>query len=139
GWGKTAAVILFFGFNLTFFPQFIVGFEGMDRRYATYAPEFQVLNILSTAGASILAIGYALPFFYLLWSLKGGAIAGPNPWRATGLEWQTPSPPPTFNFDRTPVVTHGPYMYSPEHDELVDAQADAERARLEAELTRAQI
>jgi cytochrome c oxidase subunit 1 len=139
GWGKTAAIILFLGFNLTFFPQFILGYAGMPRRYATYAPEFQVLNIFSTAGASILAIGYALPFFYLLWSLKNGAIAGPNPWKATGLEWQTPSPPPTFNFDQTPIVVAPPYAYSPEADELEDARGNVEQARLEYERTRAKI
>src|SRR5262249_44095244 len=82
-WGRTAAIILFAGFNLTFFPQFILGFEGMTRRYATYAPEYQVLNVLSTAGASILGLGYLLPFFYLFWSLKNGPIARPNPWKAT--------------------------------------------------------
>jgi len=138
-WGRTAAIVLFVGFNLTFFPQFIVGFEGMTRRYATYAPEFQVLNVLSTAGSSIMGLGYLLPFVYLAWSLKSGPIAGPNPWRATGLEWQTPSPPPTFNFERTPIVTHGPYAYSPEADELLDAERDLERARLELALTQEQI
>lgn len=117
GWGRTAAIILFLGFNLTFFPQFILGLNGMPRRYAMYMPEYQVLNILSTAGSTILAVGYLLPFFYLFWSLKYGALAGPNPWNATGLEWQTPSPPPTLNFDRTPIVTIGPYAYSPEDDE----------------------
>ena len=139
GWGKTAAIILFLGFNLTFFPQFILGYAGMPRRYANYAPEFQVLNVFSTAGASILAVGYALPFFYLLWSLKRGEIAGPNPWRATGLEWQTPSPPPTFNFDRTPIVTTDPYAYSPEADELLDARGHIDRARLEYERVKANI
>jgi cytochrome c oxidase subunit I len=138
-WGKTAAIILFVGFNLTFFPQFILGMEGMPRRYATYAPEYQVLHVLSTAGASIMAIGFILPFFYLLYSLKNGPIAGPNPFRATGLEWQSSSPPPTFNFAYTPIVTHGPYAYSPEADELDDARLDLERARLELELTQARI
>jgi cytochrome c oxidase subunit I len=138
-WGRTAAIVLFVGFNLTFFPQFILGFEGMPRRYATYAPEFQVLNVMSTAGASIMGLGYLLPFFYLLWSLKNGPIAGPNPWNATGLEWQTPSPPTTFNFDRTPVVTRGPYAYSPEADELAAAEEQALKARLDAELARAEI
>ncbi|MBW3621812.1 MAG: cytochrome c oxidase subunit I [Armatimonadetes bacterium] len=134
--GKTSAIIIFLGFNLTFFPQFIVGYQGMPRRYATYAPEFQVLNVLSSAGASILAVGFMLPFFYLLWSLKNGKIAGPNPFNATGLEWQTPSPPPTLNFDRTPVVTIGPYAYNPEADELADALEDVERAREDYEQTR---
>jgi cytochrome c oxidase subunit 1 len=111
----------------------------MPRRYGTYAPEYQVLHVLSTAGASIMSLGFILPFFDLIWALKNGPVAGPNPFRATGLEWQTTSPPPTFNFDRTPIVTTGPYAYSPEADELDDAQADLERARLEVELTRARI
>jgi len=139
GWGKTAAIILFVGFNLTFFPQFILGYEGMPRRYATYDPEYQFLNVMSSAGSTVMALGYLLPFFYLLWSLKDGAIAGPNPFRATGLEWQTQSPPTTFNFDRIPIVKTGPYAYSPEADELADAEADLRRAHLELELTRAQI
>jgi cytochrome c oxidase subunit 1 len=139
GWGKTAAVILFIGFNLTFFPQFMAGFNGMPRRYHAYSPEFQVLNVLSTAGASIMAVGYILPLFYLLWSLKNGPIAGSNPWRATGLEWQTPSPPPTFNFDKTPVVTIGPYAYNPEADEVADAEADALRAQAELRLAEGEV
>jgi cytochrome c oxidase subunit 1 len=111
GWGRASAIIIFVGFNLTFFPQFIVGYVGMPRRYYEYAPEFQVLNVLSTAGASILAVGYILPLLYLLWSLRGGPPAGDNPWGATGLEWQTSSPPPSHNFPATPVVTHPPYQY----------------------------
>ncbi len=73
----------------------------MPRRYHTYPPEFQVFNVMSTAGATILGVGYVLPFIYFLWSLKFGKVAGPNPWRAKGLEWEnTTSPPPTENFDR---------------------------------------
>jgi cytochrome c oxidase subunit 1 len=110
-WGKIAAVTLFLGFNLTFFPQFILGFMGMPRRYHVYPPEFQFLNVMSSAGATVLGLGYLLPILYLTWSLFFGKAAGPNPWRATGLEWQTPSPPPTFNFDKTPVVTEEAYAY----------------------------
>ena len=112
-WGRLAAVIVFIGFNLTFFPQFILGYLGMPRRYWDYShmPEWQALNVLSTAGASILAIGYLLPLVYLFWSLRYGKDAGDNPWRATGLEWKTSSPPPTFNFDETPVVTWEAYEY----------------------------
>src|SRR5207247_5099049 len=84
GWGRISALIIFVGFILTFLPQFVLGYQGMLRRYHAYAPEFQVLNVLSTAGASILAVGYLLPLGYLLWSLKYGAKAGPNPWQATG-------------------------------------------------------
>src|SRR5437660_3439977 len=111
GWGRLAALIVFIGFNLTFFPQFILGYLGMPRRYWQYPPEYQVLNVLSTAGATILAVGYLLPMVYMLWSLRYGKIAEANPWNATGLEWQTPSPPPTFNFDEIPVVTEEAYAY----------------------------
>jgi cytochrome c oxidase subunit 1 len=109
--GRLAAVILFIGFNLTFFPQFILGYLGMPRRYHAYPPEFQMLNVLSTAGASILAIGYILPATYFLWSLKYGKIAGANPWRATGLEWKVQSPPLTDNFLEVPRVTEEAYDY----------------------------
>jgi cytochrome c oxidase subunit 1 len=109
--GRLAATILFIGFNLTFFPQFILGYLGMPRRYHAYPPEFQVLNVLSTAGASILAIGYLLPATYFLWSLKYGKIAGANPWRATGLEWKVQSPPLTDNFLEVPLVTEEAYDY----------------------------
>jgi len=109
---RFSAIVLFVGFNLTFFPQFILGYLGMPRRYHAYPPEFQVLNVLSTAGASILGIGYLLPMFYLIWSMRYGPVAGPNPWPATGLEWQTPSPPPPHNFDVTPVVSWEPYDFA---------------------------
>ncbi len=113
-WARMAALLTFVGFNLTFFPQFILGYLGMPRRYYTYPPEWQSWNVLSSAGASILAVAYILPLGYLGWSLLRGERAGPNPWRATGLEWQTSSPPPKDNFERTPVVTAGPYLYDPE-------------------------
>ena len=108
---KLAALITFIGFNLTFFPQFILGYLGMPRRYHAYPEEFQVLNVLSSAGASVLAVGFLLPLIYFLWSLKYGEVAGDNPWGATGLEWQTTSPPPTHNFHEVPVVTEDPYSY----------------------------
>src|SRR5262245_18676833 len=108
---RFAAVIIFVGFNLTFFPQFLVGYLGMPRRYHSYPEEFQVLNVLSTAGATILGFGYLLPMSYLVWSLFKGRKAVANPWNAKGLEWQTPSPPPLENFPRTPVVTEEAYAY----------------------------
>ena len=110
-WGRLAAAIVFIGFNLTFFPQFILGYMGMPRRYWQYPPEFQVLNVLSTAGSTILAVGYILPMVYFTWSLRYGKPAGDNPWGASGLEWQTQSPPTTFNFDETPIVTREAYDY----------------------------
>jgi cytochrome c oxidase subunit 1 len=111
-WSRMSAIIICVGFFLTFLPQFVLGYNGMPRRYHTYAPEFQAWNILSTAGASILGVGYLLPLYYFPYSLRHGKRAGRNPWRATGLEWQTPSPPPRDNFDVTPVVVRGPYEYS---------------------------
>ena len=116
-WGRISAAIIFLGFNLTFFPQFVVGYLGMPRRYHAYAPEFQVLHILSSAGASILAVGFIMPVLYFAWSVKFGKKAGNNPWMASGLEWQTSSPPPTENFTYQPVVTHEPYEF--EHVEEI--------------------
>ncbi len=108
---KLSAGIIFLGFNLTFFPQFILGYLGMPRRYHAYPPEFQMLNVLSSAGASILGAGYLIPMAYLMWSLRYGRVAGDNPWGAVGLEWTTTSPPPTENFAETPIVTWDAYQY----------------------------
>jgi cytochrome c oxidase subunit I len=113
-WARIAAALIFLGFNLTFFPQFVLGYLGMPRRYAVYPAEFQVLNVLSSAGASILAVGYAIPLIYLIWSMRYGPIAPQNPWGAKGLEWEAAStPPPTENFDVMPVVTEDAYNYQP--------------------------
>jgi cytochrome c oxidase subunit 1 len=122
---RLSALLVFVGFNLTFFPQFILGYLGMPRRYWSYPPEFQVLNVLSTAGASILGVGYILPLFYFIWSMRYGRKSGDNPWGAVGLEWDTPSPPPTENFLTPPVVTHGPYEYNPKevHDRTSHPEA----------------
>jgi cytochrome c oxidase subunit 1 len=109
--GRAAALIIFLGFNLTFFPQFVLGYLGMPRRNHAYAPEFQVLNVLSSAGTTILAAGYLLPLFYLTWSLVLGKQAPANPWGATGLKWRTQSPPVTENFIETPVITEPPYSF----------------------------
>ena len=117
---RIAALVVFLGFNLTFFPQFVLGYLGMPRRYHAYPPEFQVLNVMSSAGASILAVGYLLPLIYLIWSLRYGRVAGANPWGARGLEWQTPSPPPTHNFDTIPLVTDAPYAYDKEPEEVYE-------------------
>jgi cytochrome c oxidase subunit 1 len=118
-WAKIAAGIIFLGFNLTFFPQFILGYQGMNRRYWEYASEFQVLNVMSSAGATILGVGYLIPFIYLLYSLAWGEKAGANPFWGTTMEWQTPSPPPPDNFPATPVVREAPYLYRRKEAEVV--------------------
>jgi cytochrome c oxidase subunit 1 len=118
GWAKLSAAVVFVGFNLTFFPQFILGYLGMPRRYHVYSPEFQVLHVMSTMGASVLALGYLMPMVYLVWSYKYGPLAGPNPYGATGLEWKTASPPPLHNFDELPVVTHEAYDYTTVSEEV---------------------
>jgi cytochrome c oxidase subunit 1 len=114
---RIASVIIFVGFNLTFLPQFVLGYLGMPRRYHVYPDEFQVLNVLSTAGASVLGLGFLLTAAYLPWSLKFGKKADANPFEAVGLEWDTPSPPPAHNFEETPVVANE--AYEREEKELV--------------------
>ena len=120
-----SALFIFFGFNLTFFPQFLLGYMGMPRRYHAYPEEFQVLNVMSTAGASFLAVGYLLPAACFGYSLFFGKKAGPNPWGATGLEWQTQSPPPTLNFHQPPRITEV-YDYT---DPTLKAELDRRAAR----------
>ena len=118
--GKIAAVIVFVGFNLTFLPQFVMGYLGMPRRYHVYSEDFQVLHVLSTAGASILGLGFLIPFAYLAWSLKFGEKCDANPWDAAGLEWnEAESPPITHNFETIPVVTEDAYDYDEEEVERV--------------------
>ena len=110
---QVTAVVVFIGFNLTFFPQFLVGYLGMPRRYYMYPEEFQVLNVMSTAGATVLGWGFMMPLFYLVWSLFYGKPAGDNPWEAKGLEWEAcASPPPTENFAQIPVITEEAYAYA---------------------------
>ncbi|MBB3571702.1 cbb3-type cytochrome c oxidase subunit I [Rhizobium sp. BK491] len=110
-WGRVTAIFFFIGFNLTFFPQFLLGYLGMPRRYHVYPPEFQVLNVVSTGGAAVLGIAYLMPLIYLIYSMRYGKPAPNDPWDATGLEWTTPSPPPKHNFETLPVVDRPPYDY----------------------------
>jgi len=118
-WGRVSAIIVFVGFNLTFGPQFILGYLGMPRRYHYYPEEFQILHVMSSAGASILAIGYVLPLVYFTWAMRYGKRASDNPWDARGLEWEIPSPPPTENFVVQPVVTEHTYEYGREEEAKV--------------------
>ena len=119
GWGRFSALLIFVGFHLTFFPQFIAGYLGMPRRYHAYPPEFQVFNVLSTAGASILAVGYFVPAIYLIWSMRYGRRAEANPWNLPGLEWRIQSPPLTENFTSTPIVTWEAYEFAPPEETQV--------------------
>ena len=110
--GKIAVALIFIGFNVTFFVQFILGSQGMPRRYADYLPEYEPLHFVSTIGSYILAVGLFLVWGYLIWSLWKGKKATANPWGAATLEWThtTPMPDP-HNFTRTPLVTRGPYDF----------------------------
>jgi cytochrome c oxidase subunit 1 len=122
--GQFAALVIFVGFNFTFFPQFILGYMGMPRRYHQYNEEFVVLNVLSSAGASILGAGFLMSIGYFIWSLKWGTPASQNPWDAKGLEWEkAPTPPPTFNFPdgERIVVTEDAYAYTYEETHGSDA------------------
>jgi cytochrome c oxidase subunit 1 len=110
-WARLSALVIFIGFNLTFFPQFVLGYLGMPRRYHSYPEDFHVLNVMSSAGASILGAGYLVPMVYLLVSLVWGRRAPSNPWNAKGLEWTTASPPMTHNFEKTPEVHEEAYDY----------------------------
>ena len=124
-WSRLSAMLIFVGFNLTFFPQFLLGYMGMPRRYHAYPEEFQVLNVLSSAGASVLAVGFLLPAIYFTWSLRSGPRAGANPWGAVGLEWTIPSPPTAHNFEEDIVVTHEAYEYvSPSTQEAPQKEAE---------------
>ena len=121
GWGKTGAVLIFAGFNFTFFPQFVLGYLGMPRRYHVYPEEWQILHVMSTAGASVLGVGYGIMMIALIWSLFRGRRAGANPWKAKGLEWELlASPPPAHNFEKTPVVTSEAYAYEEEDVTLAE-------------------
>src|SRR2546425_9910149 len=105
GWGRFSALIVFVGFNLTFSPQFVLGYMGMPRRYHTYPADlvsWQGLHVLSTAGASILGVGLLVPLGYLVGAMRYGPIATANPWELPRLEWPAALPPPNGNFLITP-------------------------------------
>ena len=109
---RLAWLLMFVGFNVTFFTQFILGFEGMPRRYAEYPAQYQTLNIVSTVGSWVLAAGILIMFANFVRGLFRGEPAPPNPWKARSLDWQTGSPPPTENFREIPTVTDWPYGYA---------------------------
>ena len=115
-WARISAIMIFFGFNLTFIPQFIMGSLGMPRRYWQYdglknTEVFHFYHQLSTIGSWFIALSFLIMIVYLIHSIKNGKVAGSNPWGALTLEWQTPSPAPAHNFLEEPKITHGPYDY----------------------------
>jgi cytochrome c oxidase subunit I len=130
GWGRVSAFVVFIGFNLTFLPQFVLGYMGMPRRYHNYPTDlvqWQVLHVLSSAGASILGVGLLIPLLYLIWSMRYGRIAEANPWHLPGLEWQTSSPPPTQNFRKTPQVTAEAYQFAPPEERQIVGRFEERR------------
>jgi len=130
-WARIAAAIIFIGFNLTFFPQFLLGYMGMPRRYHAYPPEWQVLNVMSSAGATILGAGYLLPMIYFIWAMRYGPAAKENPWHAVGLEWETASPPPTENFLTQPEVVGEAYDYTQQNYRFPAAAAAAAKPEVQ--------
>ncbi|TVR29665.1 MAG: cytochrome c oxidase subunit I [Balneolaceae bacterium] len=110
-WAKFSAIIIFIGFNMTFLPQFVMGSQGMPRRYFNYIDQFQSFHQFSTIGSYIIGIGFFIMFGYLLYSFFRGEKAAANPWGSRALEWQVSSPPPLHNFEHTPVIINGPYDY----------------------------
>ena len=109
---RVAVALVFDGFNVTFFTQFIMGSRGMPRRYYDYVAQFQTLHQISTVGSWMIGLGFFIIAGYLLSSLKNGPRAPKNPWGGKSLEWETESPPVTENFVETPIVTHGPYDFN---------------------------
>jgi cytochrome c oxidase subunit 1 len=109
-WGIIAWVLVFVGFNGTFFPQFILGTHGMPRRYYHYPPQFEFLHQVSSLGSYVMALGFVITAIYLLHSLFAGKRAPANPWGGATLEWQCASPPPHDNF-ATPPTAGDPYDF----------------------------
>lgn len=110
-WGRISFVLIFIGFNMVFFTQFILGSKGMPRRYYNYLDQFQPLHAFSTSGTWVLGLGFFFMFFYLIHAAFKGKKATSNPWGALSLEWQAESPPVLENFTTVPTVEHGPYDY----------------------------
>lgn len=127
-WGRISCLLVFVGFNVTFFPQFVMGARGMPRRYASYDPEFQIFHQISTAGAFVLGIGILLAYGVLIYAAKYGKRCGSNPFRAASLEWQSSSPPDFHNFVHQPIVTD-PYDFDSQvYDEELDTYIPRELA-----------
>ncbi|HEY5449323.1 MAG TPA: cbb3-type cytochrome c oxidase subunit I [Polyangia bacterium] len=118
GWAMVSASFIVLGFIATFIPQFLVGNAGMPRRYYMYPERFQAMNVASTAGSSLLAFGFIIIAIYLIYALVRGEIAGDNPWKSMGVEWQTTSPPDKHNFAKPVVITKDPHSYQKPGEEV---------------------
>jgi cytochrome c oxidase subunit 1 len=110
-WARVAWLLVFTGFNVTFFSQFVLGSQGMPRRYYDYLPRFHNLHMTSSGGAYILGVGFIVMAIMFIKSLRSGAKASENPWGSAGYEWLTTTPPHPHNFHEQPVITRGPYDY----------------------------
>lgn len=104
-------VFIFIGFNVTFFPQFILGAMGMPRRYFDYIPAYESLNKISTMGSWLIGVGFLIALYTFIKALRSGPTAPANPWGAKTLEWQIQSPPTFHNFEEEPIVKAGPYEF----------------------------
>src|SRR5688572_10697688 len=124
-WAKAGWFFVFVGFNLTFIVQFVMGSRGMPRRYYDYLPQYELFHQISTVGSWVLGFGFIILLIMFIKSLTGGKPAPRNPWGSAALEWMTPTPPPTFNFVKDPVLTRGQYDYHlATEDELYDGFDD---------------
>ena len=130
-WGKISAMLVFVGFNLTFFPQFILGYQGMPRRYASYPEELQVLNIFSTAGASVLGVGLLMPVVYLATRFSVVRTRATIRGCFRDSNGEPASPPPTENFEKTPVVTWEAYEFGEESGLDLEEARQRDRQRLD--------
>jgi cytochrome c oxidase subunit 1 len=110
-WSMISLALIFVGFNVTFFTQFIMGSQGMPRRYHNYLDQYQPLHAFSTYGSYIMGIGFVIMGYYLIHSIFKGKPAGNNPWASLTHEWSISSPPPTHNFSEIPKSDNGPYDY----------------------------
>jgi cytochrome c oxidase subunit 1 len=127
--GQICGIGVFVGFNLTFLPQFVMGSRGMPRRYWDYDPHYQLYHQLSTIGALVLGISLFITVVYLIASFWNGKKAPRNPWGGTTLEWQCPTPPTLYNFEKPPVL-HELYNY----DDLVEVEEDRWERRAPTEV-----
>jgi cytochrome c oxidase subunit 1 len=111
GHAKASFWVILAGMNLLYFPMFVLGLQGMPRRYYDYLPQYATGQLIATVGSWVLALGLAYMFWNLYRGIRAGAPAGDNPWGAATLEWSLPSPPPAHNFPVEPVVERGPYEF----------------------------